>query len=78
MNKISSATNISLNRITLPEKWKKHCGNLPESGMGYQKVNCKVSKEGKEAIVSGIILNGEFFEAIEQINPENILDISMS
>ena len=68
---------ILMNRLTLPEIWKKRCSDLPESGMGYRKVNCKVNFGGKTSTISGIVLNGEILETIEPISAENILDISI-
>jgi hypothetical protein len=68
----------TLHRTTLSKKWQDHCTNLPESGMGYQKVNCKVNKEGKEVIMPAIVLNSLIIESVEPIQSENILDITMS
>ena len=82
MNRIASPQGWqgeTLNRVLLPQNWQEHCSNLPESGMGYQKVNCKVAQGplGSEKVVSAIVLNGQFMESVDKIQPENILDISI-
>lgn len=70
--------NKPLHSVKLPESLIKKCSNLPETGMGYQKVNCKVSKDGKEVNINGIVLNCSILETVEPVQIENILDISIT
>lgn len=67
-----------LHTVKLPENLIKKCSNLPESGMGYQKVNCKISKDGKETSITGIVLNCSILETVEPVQAESILDISIA
>lgn len=64
-----------INTSKLPENWIKHCVELPESGMGYQKVILKTNKDGVSRTVSGIVLNCSILETVEPINVENIVEI---
>lgn len=60
-----------VNSVNLPKKWIDKCVNMPESGMGYQKVSVKVANGS----VSGIVLNCSILETVEKVDPEKILDI---
>lgn len=71
----------SINRLNLPDSWVKRCSDMPESGMGYQKVDVIVDdgKENKpERVISGIVLNCSVLETVESVDPSKILDISLS
>jgi len=70
--------NSVLHKATLPKKWQEHCAGLPESGMGYQEVKCRVKKEGKETVVSAIVLNGSIMESVEDIRLDDIISISLA
>lgn len=65
--------NKPVNSVNLPEQWIKKCVDMPESGMGYQKVSVKVSNGS----VSGIVLNCSILETVEKVDPEKILDIQV-
>lgn len=60
-----------VNSVNLPQKWIDKCVNMPESGMGYQKVSVKLAKGS----ISGIVLNCSILETVEKVDPEKILDI---
>lgn len=65
-----------MNRIKLSEKWKKHCSNMPESGMGYQRVICDVKNSDNEEIkISAIVINGSILESVIPVKEENIINI---
>jgi hypothetical protein len=53
-------------KIKLPKKIQDQLSNLPENGMGYQRVNL-VLANGK-IIKNAIINNGEFLETNEDID----------
>ncbi len=61
----------------LDEKWIKHCADMPETGMGFQKVVCKVRKNGNEVTIPAIITNCQYIESVEPIVIRNIVDISL-
>ena len=67
-----------INSIDLPENWVKNCSGLPEYGMGYQKVEVLVIKGDEQVSVNGIVLNCSILETVDEIQPENILDISIA
>jgi hypothetical protein len=60
-----------VNSVKLPQKWIDKCVNMPESGMGYQKVSVRVANGS----FSGIVLNCSILETVERVDPEKILDI---
>jgi hypothetical protein len=65
-------------RLDLPKKWIDHCVNMPESGMGYQKVIVKAKQGTGTRGVGGIILNCSILETVEEIKAENVLDIVLT
>jgi len=62
-----------LNSINLPQKWINKCVNMPESGMGYQKVSVKM----QNGSVNGIVLNCSILETLEKVDEEKIVDIEI-
>lgn len=66
-------------KVNLTDKWISRCQEMPESGMGYQKVNCKVLKgEGNSILVPAIVLNCSILESVESIPVQDILDIFLA
>lgn len=62
--------------VHLPARWIQQLVRLPESGMGYQKVNI-VLKEGK--VLKGVIvLNAEEAQAPEAFELSDIVDIQLA
>lgn len=62
--------------LHLPEVWTERLVHLPESGMGYQKVNIFL-KDG--AVVENVIvLNAEECEVSENINAADIVDVQLA
>jgi hypothetical protein len=61
--------------IHLPKRWIEKLAQLPESGMGYQRVNI-VLKRGK--VLEGIVvLNAEEAQAPEAFEPSEIMDVQL-
>lgn len=66
-------------RIKLSKHWVEILSNLPESGMGYQKVNVKL-KNGK-VINNALVFNAEELEIPNtktKITLSDIVDIEIS
>ena len=62
--------------VHLPKRWVEHLVELPESGMGYQRVNITF-KDGK--ILSGIIvLNAEEAKVPDPFEPSEIVDVQLA
>jgi hypothetical protein len=62
--------------VHLPQHWIEKLTQLPESGMGYQRVNI-VLKKGK--VLEGIVvLNAEEAQAPEPFEPSEILDVQLA
>lgn len=61
--------------VRLPELWIDRLVNLPESGMGYQKVNI-ILKRGK-VLKDVIVLNAEECQAPEFFEPSDIVDVQL-
>ena len=62
--------------VHLPQRWIEQLIRLPESGMGYQRVDIHL-KEGK--ILKGmIVLNAEEVRAPEPFEPSEIVDVQLA
>jgi hypothetical protein len=61
--------------VHLPEQWIERLVRLPESGMGYQRVNITL-KRGK-ILRDVIVLNGEEAQAPEPFEPSDIVDVQL-
>jgi hypothetical protein len=62
--------------IQLPQPWIERLVKLPESGMGYQRVNI-VLKHGK-ILRDIIVLNAEQAVVPEPIKPSDIIDVQLA
>jgi hypothetical protein len=62
--------------VHLPEHWIERLVGLPESGMGYQRVNI-VLKHGK-ILRDVVVMNAEEAQAPEPFEPSDILDIQIA
>jgi hypothetical protein len=61
--------------IKLNENWSQHLVKLPETGMGYQKVDL-IFKDGRK-LKDLIVLNAEDCETEESFNVDDIADIKI-
>ena len=62
-----------MNIVRLPPIWIERLVRLPESGMGYQRVNIHL-KRGK-VLSNVIVLNAEECQAPEPFDPADIEDV---
>lgn len=62
-------------KITLSKKWANHLVRLPESGMGYQRVDVMFSDGSIQR--DCIALNAETIELPESYADKNISDIRL-
>jgi hypothetical protein len=62
--------------VHLPRTWTERLINLPESGMGYQKVNI-VLKRGR-VLKNVIVLNAEEAQVPESFDPSEIADVHLA
>jgi hypothetical protein len=62
--------------VHLPPRWIEKLTQLPESGMGYQRVNI-VLKKGK-VLKDVVVLNAEEAQAPEAFEPSEILDVQLA
>jgi hypothetical protein len=62
--------------VRLPEQWSERLIHLPESGMGYQRVNI-VLKEGK-VLKNVTVLNAEECQVSEPFEPSDIVDVQLA
>ena len=62
-------------KITLPQKWTDHLVHLPESGMGYQRVD--VFFEDGFIQRDCVVLNAETIELPESCEGRTIKDIRL-
>ncbi|MGH7614605.1 MAG: hypothetical protein ACREMW_11280 [Gemmatimonadales bacterium] len=63
-------------RLTLEKKWTERLVNLPESGMGYQRVLVRL-KDGR-MLENVVVLNGQVLEvpdAVREFTSRDILAI---
>ncbi|HVF71577.1 MAG TPA: hypothetical protein VM940_08210 [Chthoniobacterales bacterium] len=61
--------------IYLPKTWIEKLVQLPESGMGYQRVNIRL-KHGK-VLRDVTVLNAEEAQVAEAFEPADILDVEL-
>jgi hypothetical protein len=61
--------------VHLPEQWIERLVRLPETGMGYQRVNITL-KRGK-ILRDVIVLNAEEAQAPESFEPSDIVDVQL-
>jgi hypothetical protein len=62
-------------RIKLDERWVQRLLALPESGMGYQRVDVKMS-DGRE-LRNAVVLNAELLEVPEDFAHATITEIRL-
>jgi hypothetical protein len=61
--------------IHLKEPWIQRLANMPESGMGYQKVD--ITLKGNRILENVLVLNAEDCQTDEKFNPEDVVDIKL-
>jgi hypothetical protein len=61
--------------IHLPDRWTEQLLRLPESGMGYQRVNI-ILKHGK-ILRDVVVLNAEEAQTPEPFEPSDIVDVEL-
>jgi hypothetical protein len=61
--------------ITLPAKWIEHLTQLPESGMGWQRVDVELA-DGRR-LENCLVRNAELMETPEPVSPAEIRAISI-
>lgn len=62
--------------VHLPERWTAHLVRLPESGMGYQRVDITL-KNGK-VLRNVVVLNAEEAQPAEPFEPADILHLELA
>jgi hypothetical protein len=62
-------------RIKLDQRWTKRLLELPESGMGYQRVDVRFA-DGRE-LKDVVVLNAEELEVPNDFAQANIKDVSL-
>lgn len=62
-------------KIALPQKWIDHLVRLPESGMGYQRVDVDFADGSTER--DCVVLNAETIELPESCERKTIKDIRL-
>jgi hypothetical protein len=62
-------------RIKLDQRWTKRLLELPESGMGYQRVDVRFA-DGRE-LKGVVVLNAEELEVPNDFAQTNIKDVSL-
>ena len=61
--------------VRLPELWSERLVQLPESGMGYQKVN--ITLKGGKVLKDVTVLNAEECQVPESFEPSDIVDVQL-
>lgn len=61
-------------QIELNEKWKKHCAEKGETGMGYQFAHVKLAED---RLLDAMIYNGTIMETKEPIVLDDIREIDI-
>ena len=61
--------------VRLNEFWSERLARLPESGMGYQKVN--IILKGNRVVENVIVLNAEECQTSEKFDPTDIIDVEI-
>lgn len=62
--------------VRLTKFWIDKLVALPETGMGYQKVDLKL--KNNQTLKNVTVYNAEECEVSQPFNPEDIIDISLS
>lgn len=62
-------------RIRLDKRWVDRLVTLPESGMGYQRVDVKMS-DGRE-LTNAVVLNCEWLEVPNDFEAATVTDIRL-
>ncbi|MGH9338279.1 MAG: hypothetical protein ACRD1R_01480 [Acidobacteriota bacterium] len=62
-------------RIKLDKQWVERLLKLPESGMGYQRVDVRMA-DGRE-LKDAVVLNAEFLELPEDFKPGTVTEIHL-
>ena len=62
-------------RIRLERGWTEKLLKLPESGMGYQRVD--ITLEDGRKLSNVVVVNAEFIELSDCIGPSKIVDIRL-
>lgn len=62
-------------RIKLDRQWVERLLKLPESGMGYQRVNVRMA-DGRE-VKNAVVLNAEVLELPDDFGPATVTDIQL-
>ena len=65
-------------QLTLEKKWVVLLENLPESGMGYQRVHIRL-RDGRD-VENAIVLNSETLQIQDDIapfRPADIIDVGL-
>lgn len=65
-----------MSTVHLPEYWIDHLVHLPESGMGYQKVN--IFLRGGTVVKDVIVLNAEECQVAEPFDASEIVDVQLA
>ncbi|MGA2600391.1 MAG: hypothetical protein ABSH09_25780 [Bryobacteraceae bacterium] len=62
-------------RIKLDKGWSKRLRELPESGMGYQRVDVRFT-DGRE-LKNAVVLNGEELEVPNDFGQVEVTDVGL-
>ena len=65
-------------QLTLEKKWVVLLENLPESGMGYQRVHIRL-RDGRD-VENAIVFNSEVLQIPDDIapfRPDDIIDVGL-
>ncbi len=65
-------------QLTLEKKWVELLVNLPESGMGYQRVQIRL-KDGRN-VENVVVFNSEVLQVPDEISPfksDDIVDVQV-
>lgn len=62
-------------KIKLDKQWVERLLKLPESGMGYQRVDVKMA-DGRE-LKNAVVLNAELLELPEDFGHSTVTDIQL-
>ena len=62
-------------RIKLDKRWVEELLKLPESGMGYQRVDVRMA-DGRE-LKNAVVLNAELLELPDDFEPAKVSDIHL-
>jgi len=61
--------------IRLNELWSQRLAQMPESGMGYQRVD--ITLKGRRVIENVTVFNAEECETSEDFDPADVVDIQI-